>query len=65
MPRFNVTLFLCFLFVTPVVVFIAWKMWVWHILEKDLVRIEQGLRRQEAGVPVAVGPKVTAPPPVG
>lgn len=60
MINFNLKLFLCFLFVTPAVVFIAWKMWVSFILEEDLRRIEQGMRRQEAGQ----NPVVAQPPPL-
>lgn len=64
MARFNVTLFLCVFFIIPVVVFLAWKFWVWYILQGDLERIEEGLRRQQAEIPAAVGPPVAeAPPP--
>jgi len=65
MAKFNVTLFLCVLFVIPLVVFISWKFWVWYILRHDLDRIEEGMRRQQAGIPAAVGPRVAeaAPPP--
>jgi len=65
MAKYNVNLFLCILFVIPLVVFISWKVWIWYILQQDLLRIEEGLRRQQAGASVSVGPPVAeAVPPL-
>lgn len=47
--KYNLTLFLCILFVLPLVVYLAWKMWVCCILYPDLNAMEAGLSRQEAG----------------
>lgn len=62
MPPFNRTLFLCLLFVSPVVVYVSWKVWVWYILQKDLERMEEGLRMQEEGEAEAPPAAVPAAP---
>ena len=60
MSRFNITLFLCFLFVTPVLVFVVWRFWIWFIISGDLQLIEEGLGRSEPVVNPAAEPVATA-----
>lgn len=58
--KYNVTLFLCFIFVLPLVVYLAWEFWIQCILQEDLNQIEAGLRRQEAGEAPVVAPPAQA-----
>lgn len=44
----NLTIFICFVIVTPLCVFIGWNFWKRLFLQADLDRYEEWFSRQEA-----------------
>lgn len=43
----GLTIFVCFIVITPLCVCIGWQFWKYFILERELARIEAELQRRE------------------
>jgi hypothetical protein len=49
----GLAILVCFLVITPIVVYVAWKLWV-PVAQEYLAMTEEGLRRRAAGEPPVV-----------